>query len=72
MSIEKILNFIDKQIRCYDRKIKKIVSLKKEEKRCLSEKERRNVKYYVGKRDECKKIKSYIEINTLVKNKEVK
>lgn len=64
MKVEKILNFIDKQIRCYDRKIKNITKIKKEEKRCLSERERRDLKYIIGKKDECLKIKQYI--NNLV------
>ena len=56
--------FIDSQIRCFDRKIKEILSIKKE--RCLSERERRYIKYLVGKKDECEKIKS--KINKLKEN----
>lgn len=60
MEVQKILNFIDKQIRCYDRKIENITKIKTEEKRCLSEKERRDIKYLIGKKDECLIIKRYI------------
>lgn len=56
--------FIDSQIRCFDRKIKNILSIKKE--RRLSERERRTIKYLVGKKDECEKIKS--KINKLKEN----
>lgn len=59
--VEKIINFIDKQLRCYERKITKITEVKVNEKRCLSEKERREIKYYVGRKDECIKIKQFIE-----------
>ncbi len=61
MNIERILNFIDKQTRCYERKIIEITELKEKEKRCLSEKERRELKYYLGRKDECIKIKCFIE-----------
>lgn len=59
--IDKIINFIHKQLRCYERKITKITEVKVNEKRCLSEKERREIKYYVGRKDECIKIKQFIE-----------
>ena len=72
MKIQKVLSFIDKQIRCYDRKIANITKLKKEEKRCLTEKERREIKFLVGRKEECKRIKSYIEINSLVENQNIK
>lgn len=60
MESEKILNFINKQIKCHDREIENITKMKEEEKRCLSERERRNIKYLIGRKDECEIIKGYI------------
>lgn len=58
--------FIDAQIRCFDRKIRNILSMKKE--RGLFGRERREIKYLVGKKDECEKIKN--KINKLGGNNE--
>lgn len=51
---KKVENFIEKQRRCYERKISKIIEIKKE--RNLKDLERRVLKYYIGKKDECEKI----------------
>lgn len=56
----KQLNYLDKQIRCYDRKINGITLPIKKEKRSLSENERRQLKYYKGRRDECVKMKWHL------------
>lgn len=57
----KIIKFIDKQIRCYVKKISEIVTLKEIQNRALKEKERRFLKYLIGKKEECNKIKNKIE-----------
>lgn len=57
--ISKQEKYLDAQIRCYNRKINNILGLKKQG-RCLTEKERRQLKYEIGRKDECVKMKNHL------------
>lgn len=69
---KKQITYLDKQIRCYERKINDILELKNQG-RYLTAKERKQLKYEVGRKDECVKMKNHLMklIETLLKNKGV-
>lgn len=57
--INRYQKYLDAQIRCYDRKIKKIVELRKQ-KKYLKDNERRQLKYECGRKDEVIKMKNHL------------
>lgn len=69
---KKQITYLNKQIRCYERKINDILELKNQG-RYLTAKERKQLKYEVGRKDECVKMKNHLMklIETLLKNKGV-
>ena len=56
---KKQIAYLDKQIRCYERKINDILELKNQG-RYLTAKERKQLKYEVGRKDECVKMKNHL------------
>lgn len=56
---KKQISYLDKQIRCYERKINDILELKKH-RRYLTAKERKQLKYELGRKDECAKMKNHL------------
>ena len=55
----KQIRYLDKQIRCYDRKINNILELKNQG-RNLTSKEKKQLKYELGRKDECVKMKNHL------------
>ena len=56
---KKQISYLDKQIRCYERKINDILELKNQG-RYLTAKERKQLKYELGRKDECVKMKNHL------------
>lgn len=57
--INRYKKYLDAQIRCYDRKIKRIAELRNQNK-YLKDSERRKLKYECGRKDEVIKMKNHL------------